>query len=314
MFRRLLCLFVLSASGMLPDPLSEAAQLPTTNQDNQRTESSAPDTSTSAPSTSAPTTAQMRSVVAAAFGATHEGWSSDEVILSTTLNHAFIAECQKSLPDVSAASLNWALLNLRKSGGLKIKSTKRNSQSVSHLAPIAEIAARSIQDRQRVTIDRIMTDPDLRSEFDAAAAAIEADVDPYSVRKSAFQLRKQRRLKPELITRIADWGRELNTYSLPELKTNPDQIPEHPGIYIFRDSTGYLYIGQSEDLRQRLKEHLDESSNFSLGKYLADAANDNITIEIHAFAPDSRAQETMIRRAYESELIASRKPKFNIQP
>jgi predicted GIY-YIG superfamily endonuclease len=75
-----------------------------------------------------------------------------------------------------------------------------------------------------------------------------------------------------------------------------------------------LYIGQSENLRERLKSHLIESHSFSLAKYLHQKGADKISIEIHSFAPDSRAKETMIRRAYESELIASRKPRFNIQP
>jgi hypothetical protein len=67
-------------------------------------------------------------------------------------------------------------------------------------------------------------------------------------------------------------------------------------------------------LQERLKSHLDESHSKSLSNYLNTQEVNGITIEVHSFAPDSRAKETMIRRAYESELIASRKPRFNIQP
>lgn len=257
---------------------------------------------------------RIRQVVAAAFEATHDGWSSDEVILNTSLNDLFIAQCHRALPESAPAMLNWTLLNMRKAGLLKIKTTKRAKKTAKDVGQIAEIAARLVHDRHKISTDRMMADPKFRAEFDREVRSIDAGLNLYDVRKSAFQLRKQRRLRPELIARIADWGREIKSFPLSTVRKTPDIVPSRPGIYIFRDATGYLYIGQSVDLRKRLKEHLDASSNFSLSKYLSDLGNDNITIEVHAFASDSRARETMIRRAYESELIASRKPRFNIQP
>lgn len=256
----------------------------------------------------------IRAVVKDAFAQTHQGWSSDEVVLQDDLNQAFIKRCLTDLPDADPAELNWRLLNMRKAGLLDVPTTRSNRKSVTPWKPIAEIVARVLIDKHKVSIDKIMTSPKLRQEFDSGVQGIDADADLYSVRKAAFGLRKQRRLKPELIARIADWGREITTLPLQAVRDDGDTVPELPGIYIFRDQTGYLYIGQSENLRSRLKEHLDQSSNFSLAKYLSDQQHDNVTIELHTFAGDSRAKETMVRRAYESELIASRKPKFNIQP
>jgi hypothetical protein len=37
-------------------------------------------------------------------------------------------------------------------------------------------------------------------------------------------------------------------------------------------------------------------------------------VELHAFDPDSKARSLTVRRAYESELIRSRKPRLNIAP
>ena len=236
------------------------------------------------------------------------------MVLNSELNEAFIAECQKTLPEIDPATFNWTLLNMRKAGQLNVPTTKTNRESVEEFAPAAEIAARLVLDRHQVSTDRMMADPKLRAEFDREVHSIDKDLDLYRLRKAAFQLRKQRQLKPELITRIADWGREIETFSLAQVKQNGQLIPEKPGIYIFRDPSGYLYIGQSDNLRTRLQEHLKASSNFSLAKYLFDQSHDRITLEIHSFAPDSQARQTMVRRAYESELIASRKPRFNIQP
>ncbi len=291
---------------------SDACAMQTSEPSKEATQPQSAQTQTSA---AAPSTAQLRDVTRKAFVKTHDGWSADEVLLNTELNKPFIKACHESLPNIDAAKLNWTLINLRKAGHLKgIKTTRRNQKPLHKYSQIAEISARLVHDRHQVSIDRIMADPMLRAEFDKEVLRIDPQLDLYSARKTAFQLRKQRRLKPELIARIADWGREIESYSVEQVSNEPQLIPKHPGIYIFRDQSGYLYIGQSENLQQRLKEHLDESSNFALAAYLGDQVNENITIEIHAFDPNSRAKKTMIRRAYESELIASRKPRFNIQP
>jgi predicted GIY-YIG superfamily endonuclease len=205
-------------------------------------------------------------------------------------------------------------MNLRKAGKLKAETTKRKKVDLTSVRHVAEIATRSLVDKHQCSIDRIMCDADLRKSFDETAQAIDESVDSYAVRKAAFQLRKARRLRPELISRIADWGRTIKSFTIDEILKDPTVLNEHPGIYIFSDSSGYLYIGQTENLRERLQKHLDESHNLSLAKYLKTESRDSILIEVHDFDPESQASKTMVRRAYESELIASRKPRFNVQP
>ncbi len=262
--------------------------------------------------------------IVAAFESIHHGWSSDEVILQNELNDAFLKTCKENLAELNPqlqnepvpteADLNWRLMNLRKAGKLKTKTTRTSSTDTTPVRHVAEIVTRSVVDKHQCSIDRLMCDPELRLEFDDAAKAIDDSLDAYSVRKAAFRLRKTRKLRPELITRIADWGRVVSLHSIDEILAEPERLNEHPGVYIFRDASGYLYIGQTENLRKRMQEHLDESHNLSLAKYLKSESRDSISIEIHDFDPKSQAAKTMVRRAYESELIASRKPRFNVQP
>ena len=262
----------------------------------------------------AATRQQLADVVAIAFQKTHDGWSTDEVVLKDDLNQKFLAECQEKLPDISAAEFNWTLLNLRKAGKLGAVATKRARQDHDDYQHAAEIAARFLQDKHKLTIDRLLCDPDHRAEFDKLALVMAADVEPYRLRKAAFGLRKARQLQPELVLRVADWDRQIVTHTAAEIVADGKLVPDAPGVYIFRDATGYLYIGESANLRQRVNQHLDRSDRKSLASYLADNGKQEITVELHVFGKDSPAKDKTRRRAYESELIRSRKPRLNIAP
>ena len=256
-------------------------------------------------------------VVVNAYRDVHNGWSVDEVLLQDDLNLAFVEHCQRTLPDARPADLRWKLLNLRKAGKLKsIPVTRRRNDRHEGYRHLAEIAARLVQDKYAVTTDRMMCDPKCRAEFNRQSAILAAETDLYLMRKAAFGLRKARQLRPELVARVADWQREIVTYSIRDLSLRgADTLPEGPGIYIFRDNTGYLYIGESSNLRKRVAQHLNDSDRLSLGHYLRKEANaDTLTVEVHSFPNTSRARLVMVRRAYESELIASRKPRFNVRP
>ena len=257
----------------------------------------------------------LEQVVLKAFRLSHEGYSSDEVILNDKLNQRFLKRCRSRNASASAFECNWKLMNMRKAGKLKsVETTKRGQRPENSLRYVAEIASRTLMDQHGVSIDKIMADPKKRAAFDQHVHRYDKSLDLYAVRKAAFQLRKARKLRPELITRIADWDRKIASHAVGTIRQQPNQIPELPGVYIFHDESGYLYIGQAEDLRQRLKQHLDESSNAALFDYLQQGDSREIWVEIHSFPADSRAKELVIRRAYESELIRSRKPKFNILP
>lgn len=250
-----------------------------------------------------------------AFRETHDGYSADEVLLNDELQQQFQNACQSALPGLNQTEVNWGLINLRKAGKLaEIKTTERNRADVAGCKAVAEIAARQMHDRYGFSTDQIMASGELRKEFDQAAMQVDDQADLYQVRRAAFQLRKTRQLRPELITRIADWGREVTVRSAADFKREPESIPTSPGIYVFFDNSGYLYVGEADNLRRRLVQHLDESDRQSLASYLAKQGCENVTLEIHTFAEGSRIGELAVRRAYESELIRSRNPRFNIRP
>lgn len=259
----------------------------------------------------------MATVVQQAYLATHDGWSADDVVIHDERNRSFLAYCRQTLPMAAELELNVCLLNLRKRNDLPASVTRRGRERHGAYRHAAEIASRIMIDRHGQSIDRILCDPVLRTEFDKSAQEMAPEVDAYRLRKAALALRKARQLRPELIVRVAEWGRTVHTYSIASLAKAGDwqEVPEGPGVYLFRDRTGYLYIGEAANVRRRLQDHLLQSDRPTLAQYLRDRRTEGeIIIEVHAFDPTSPARQARMRRAYESELIASRQPRFNVRP
>jgi predicted GIY-YIG superfamily endonuclease len=255
----------------------------------------------------------LRDQVRTAFLAVHEGQSTDDVVIDPDRNARFLEHCADLNPAMTSYDANWTLLNLRKSSSLGGITNRTQRLDHSDYVHASQIAARLMEDRFQLTVDRVLCDPESRRQFDEIAANIAPDVSVYRLRKAALGLRKARRLQPELIKRIADWGRQILDFTAEGLVQDLDQVPRQPGIYIFRDSTGYLYVGEGGNLRLRVAKHLDHSDRKALAHYFWDYGISGIVVEIHAFRSDSDARKQAARRAYESDLIDKRLPRFNIR-
>ena len=171
-----------------------------------------------------------------------------------------------------------------------------------------------MEDKYKSNTDRVLCNPALRNEFDRVAQSIAPEVSPYLLRKAALKLRKARKLRPERTKRIVDWGLQVLSFTAEELCRNLTLIPRQPGVYFFRDRTGYLYIGEADNLYKRVPKHLDHSDRKALAHYLWEHGMTDLSVELHVFSSISDGRRTGHRRVYESEMIASRSPRFNIQP
>lgn len=256
---------------------------------------------------------EFKEVVRSAFLSVGGGRSTDDVVINDDLNKAFTDACRNSVPTATPFECNWTLFKVRKASGLGPVARRRREENYGDVLHAAEIAARQMEDKYELTIDRVFCHPEFREEFDAIASAIAPGVSTYLLRKAAFKLRKGHQLKPELIKRVADWGRIVQSYPAERLTTNPDLLPRKPGIYIFSDRSGYLYVGEADNLRVRVSKHLDHSDRKTLARYFWDLGTSDLMVEFHAFSPDSEGRRPSCRRAYEADLIRSRKPRFNIQ-
>lgn len=249
----------------------------------------------------------MKSKLISAFEAVRNGNSVDRVVVDPELNAAFVAECQRLEIGGAAATLNRALINLRKAGylrGLKSRSPSPGDDDAYRFA--AEIAARHMERRDGVTLDDILCDPALAAEFDNLAASISPGFSPLQYRWAALNLRKASRLSPELLARIAPPQQILSFAVLGLLL---DAIPSAQGLYLFHTREVCLYVGEAENLRHRIHKHLDHSDNKGLARWMWDQGTVELFLELQILPADMTQK---VRRALERELIRGRRPAFNI--
>ena len=251
----------------------------------------------------------MTPEIVEAFNAASEGYASERVIADPELNQRFVSECRRRGLHSLVPDLNWTLMNLRKSSSLsgrpRSKRTQFRDQDEYRFA--AEIAARFLERRDGISLDRIICDPRRAAEFDKIAQRIAPGYLPVQYRYAALGLRKANRFKPELVGRIAPPTSVIN------LRVNdavPHQLPASQGVYLFFDADQLLYVGETENLRKRLTKHLEHSDNKGLARWIWEYGTTHLNLEIQVL--DDKT-ETRVRRALELELIRSRNPVFNVK-
>ncbi|MFZ2654062.1 MAG: GIY-YIG nuclease family protein, partial [Victivallales bacterium] len=88
---------------------------------------------------------------------------------------------------------------------------------------------------------------------------------------------------------------------------NPGDIPQKPGVYIFRDRFGdVIYVGKAVNLRKRLSQYFQRSRSRMADPKLRSLIN---TIDSWEVSPVKNESESLI---LESRLIKEYAPKYNV--
>jgi predicted GIY-YIG superfamily endonuclease len=244
-----------------------------------------------------------------AFDAAANGFSADRVVADPLLNERFVAECLSRDLNGPVAELNRSLLNLRKAGGLagrpRSKQTHFKNQDEYRFA--AEMAIRFLERRDQLSLDSIICDPDRASEFDKIAARIAPGHTPLQYRWAAFSIRKTGNLEPEVAARILPPTQVIN---LQVDQINANELSTEQALYLFFDASELLYVGETENLKSRIKKHLDHSDNKGLARWMWEFGTKDLNLEIQTLATSTTSRA---RKALELELIRSRQPVFNVK-
>lgn len=250
-----------------------------------------------------------RDLVRSVFLAVREGFSADRVVADPRLNRSFVDECRRVGLTETSLELNRSLLNLRKAGLLAgLTRSKRTSfANEDEYRFAAEMAIRHLERRDRVSLDDVICNPEAASEFDELAARLAPGFSSLQYRWAALNLRKSHKLAPEILGR-AILAESIQRISLESLDVR--QVPIQQGLYLFIHSENVLYVGESSNLRGRLKKHLDHSDNKGLAYWMWERGSQDLWLELHVLPSDTR---TDVRVAMEVELIRSRNPLFNVK-
>ena len=252
----------------------------------------------------------MRAVICAAYLDTRQDYSVDRVVADPGINKKFLDRCRGLGLDLPPKLINQALLNLRKSGNLKgIKSKRTSFNNEDEYRYASEMAIRFIERRDGVSLDAVISDPQLAVEFDGLASELSPGFSPLQYRWAALNLRKKKNLSPELVPKIVR-AASTNRYKISDVVVS--DIPKSQGIYFFIDSQERvtLYIGESVNLQKRVGKHLEHSDNKGLARWLWEKGIDDLWLDIQVL-PD--ATPTAHRRSLEAELIKNHQPVFNTQ-
>ena len=250
----------------------------------------------------------IESVLIEAFNDVHDGHSPDWVIIDPRLNDSFLSRCRRlglKDPPYKAFQLNHRLMHIRKTakfaGRLNPSKIKSGFSSYDDCAFAAEIAVRTLQRTEGVTLDRILCDPELRERYDGIAQRLAPDATVIKLRSAALNLRKTHRLKP------ADLSSDV--YELvsagPVKSVLLSSIATMPGMYAFYDRTRPLFAGETDNLHRRIETHLRSG----LPEWLEAGSDEGVTLKVATLPTVSR--ET--RLSWLGAFINRERPLLNYQ-
>ena len=250
--------------------------------------------------------------IAQAYLEVRDGHSIDRVVADPDLDRHFLRRCRELGLAGTDFDLNWRLFNGRKNKWLTdLPKTKNYTPSrKDEFEFSSEIAIRYVQEQVRtregrqVSLDKIICDPDLAVEFDRIAARLAPGFSPLDYRWVALGVRKAAgryagKAKAATVPSFLDF--------VPTLSVRASQIPTDQGVYWFRCEGQSLFIGETDNLRERIGRHFDTSGKQGLPDWLYDRGSRVIGLCV----VPTRGITPIQRKILELGAVNFHKPFFN---
>lgn len=251
--------------------------------------------------------------IAQAYLEVRNGFSIDRVVADPNLDRLFLHRCRELGLAGTDFELNWRLFTGRKNKELcDLPKTKNYTAARPDEFEFAsEMSLRHIQEMVRskeqrdISLDKIICDPMLASEFDTVAATLAPGFSPLDYRWVALGLRKA----------AGRYSNKAKGLAVPNFdfigKTTSirgSAITTEAGLYFFRCDGNSVFIGETENLRGRIERHFDSGGKTGIPKWLYDSGKQQMTLGI---VPTPRLASTD-RKLAELSAILKFKPFFNV--
>ncbi len=204
-----------------------------------------------------------------AYSESYDGYSLDRVVADPSLNARFVDACSKAGLPGEARTWNASLLGLRKAGKFAdhptVQRTEYAWEDCDAYLFASEIAWRQMIDSGCESLDMILADPTLASDFDRIAQQLSPGFTSLEYRWAALKLRKNAKTVRAQALLLAN-PRLSKPWDLSSATLR--KMPTSSGIYVVLDSKQQpLYAGETNNVRERLKRHVDRKTKSHLPDY-----------------------------------------------
>jgi predicted HicB family RNase H-like nuclease len=204
--------------------------------------------------------------------------SEDRVVADPELDARFLAKCRELGATESDYDLNKKLFYVRKKGYTthlpKVPKLSIPRERVDQYQYATEMALRFVQKKEMeqawrdVSLDTIICDPLLAAAFDSFASRIAPGFSAFEYRWAALGLRKAGRyMKDAMALDVPTFDDLGRTRSL-----KLDQVPDVQGLYLVQNRNERVFIGETQNLRMRIKRHLDVAGPQMIPEWLYSGA------------------------------------------
>lgn len=162
-----------------------------------------------------------------------------------------------------------------------------------------------------MSIDDILLDPKLGSEFESLASRIATKLKPADLRLGALYIRKTRFLAKKQSTLFEQLNSDAIEGELLDLGPLSDishgSVPPGEGLLELLEDERYLYVAANTDLPAVIEEFVEGPTLDVLGNHFWHPNPHEIRIRV---LPAGRFQDTPVRQ-WQLKLISERAPVFN---
>lgn len=195
--------------------------------------------------------------VTEAFKKVHNGFSTDRVVADPELNEEFVDVCVKLGLPGNARVWNTLLFRLRKTGMLSdvptIRQTTLSWEDCDSYIFAGEIAWQLMIDEEHAnSLDEILCDPTLAKKFDRIAKKFAPGFEPLDYRWAALKIRKEAKYARSRATVLTPPSRLGEKIPLDSMKAS--HFHHTSGLYVISERSRKLYVGETLDLKERLKQ------------------------------------------------------------
>jgi len=229
--------------------------------------------------------------------------SPDFYVAEPERNCRFIRRCRELGIEASEYAINKALLNARKANRLKGLHSERTTLNHDDYAFASEFAATEIRYRTGASVDDMICDPELRSEFDQLASKMAPGYSPLEYRWALLSIRKAGQAKWEAKYEMPALSSPTRLFS-----DEVEGVPRNAGVYLLLEQQRPLYVRGARDVHHGVELHRREEFLKPLLDRLWRPSPDDLLFS-YATLPQRK-----LLRPVEQRLIREKRPLFNIPP